>query len=81
MNAQVLQAKNDNNCSMANAFHLADGPRRTLRDFMAITKLKKVDARNLDLMISNHQGFSVKELEAVCHKRLKQYILAMFNMR
>lgn len=34
--AQVLQAKNDNNCSMANAFHLAGGPRSTLRDLSAI---------------------------------------------
>ena len=38
---------------------------------MAIVELKKVDARDLDLMIRNYQGSSVRELEAVCLKRLR----------
>ena len=63
---QVLQTMKENRCSMACAFRLAGCPRSTLRDFVAIAELRKVDSR---------------DLEVVCRKRLRRYIPVMSNMR
>ena len=41
-----------------------------MRDFIAIAELKIVDSQEHDLVICDHVG-SVKELEAVCRKRLR----------
>ena len=55
-------------------------PRSTVRDFFAMAELKVVDFRTRDLVIRDHVG-SVKELEAVCRKRLKRHLLVMADMR
>ena len=78
---QVLQTMKENRCSMACAFRLAGCPRSTLRDFMAIAELKKVDSRELDLVLHDQEVKSVWDLEVVCCKRLQCYILVMINMR
>ena len=77
---KVLHILKENDCSMANAFRLADSPRSTLRDFVAIAELKIVDSREHDLIIRD-QSTSVKDLEAVCSRRLRRYIPVMANMR
>ncbi|CAH3033779.1 unnamed protein product [Porites lobata] len=77
---QVLQCMRENKCSMACAFRLASCPRSTLRDFVAIAKLKKVDSKELDLVLRDQVG-SVRALEVVCRKRLRRYIPVMNNMR
>ena len=77
---QVLQCMRENKCSMACAFRLASCPRSTLRDFVAIAELKKVDSRELDLVLRDQVG-SVRALEVVCRKRLRRYIPVMNNMR
>ena len=78
---KVLSIQKENDCSMANAFWLADCPRSTLRDFVAIAELKIVDSREHELVIRDLQGKSVKELEAACRKRLRRYIPVLSNMR
>ena len=78
---QVLQTMKENRCSMACAFRLAGCPRSTLRDFMAIAELKKVDSRELDLVLHNQEVKWVRDLEVVCRKRLRCYIPVMINMR
>lgn len=78
---QVLQVMQENHCSMACAFRLASCPRSTLRDFVGIAELKKVDARVLDLILRDQQVNSVRELEAICRQRLRRYIPVMDNMR
>ena len=78
---QVLEVMQENRCSMACAFRLASCPRSTLRDFVAIAELKKVNVRELDLLQRDQQVSSVRELEAVCRKRLRRYIPVMNNMR
>ena len=77
---QVLQCMRENKCSMACAFRLASCPRSTLRDFVAIAELKKVDSRELDLVLRDQVG-SMRALEVVCRKRLQRYIPVMNNMR
>ena len=47
---------------------------------MAIAELKIVDSREHDLVIRD-QSASVKDLEAVCRRRLRRYIPVMANMR
>ena len=71
----------ENRCSMACAFRLAGCPRSTLRDFVAIAELKKVDSRELDLVLRDQEVKSVRDLEVVCRKRLRRYIPVMSNMR
>ena len=71
----------ENRCSMACAFRLAGCPQSTLRDFVAIAELKKVDSRELDLVLRNQEVKSVRDLEVVCRKRLWHYILVMSSMR
>ena len=78
---QVLQTMKENRCSMACAFRLAGCPRSTLRDFVAIAELKKVDSRELDLVLRDQEVKSVRDLEVVCRKRLRRYIPVMSNMR
>ena len=78
---QVLQTMKENRCSMACAFRLAGCPRSTLRDFVAIAELKKVDSRELDLILRDQEVKSVQDLEVVCRKRLRRYIPVMSNMR
>ena len=78
---QVLQTMKENRCSMACAFRLAGCPRSTLRDFVAIAELKKVDSRELDLVLRDQGVTSVRDLEVVCRKRLRRYIPVMNNMR
>ena len=78
---QVLQMLKENRCSMACAFRLAGCPRSTLRDFLAIAELKKVDSMELDLVLHDQEVKSVQDLEVVCCKRLQCYILVMINMR
>ena len=46
---KVLHTMKDNNCSMANAYRLSGCPRSTLRDFIAIAELKKVDSRAFEI--------------------------------
>ena len=77
---KVLSIQKENDCSMANAFRLADCPRSTLRDFIAIAEMKIVYAREHDLVIRDLQVKSVKELEAACRKRLRWYIPVLSNM-
>ena len=48
---QVLQTMKENRCSMTGAFRLAGCPRSTLWDFVSIVELKKVDSRELDLVL------------------------------
>ena len=67
----------ENRCSMACAFRLPGCPRSTLRDFVAIAELKKVDARELDLVLHDQGVTSVPDLEVVCRKRLWRYIPAI----
>ena len=78
---QVLQTMKENRCSMASAFRLAGCPRSTLRDFVAIAELKKVDSRELDLVLCDQGVTSVRDLEVVCRRRLRRYIPVMSNMR
>ncbi|XP_067047209.1 uncharacterized protein [Acropora muricata] len=78
--AKVLQVIDDNRCSMANAFRLAGCPRSTVWDFVAIAELKIVDHREHDRVIRDHAG-SVKELEAICRRRLRSYLPVMANLR
>ena len=78
---QVLQTMKENRCSMACAFRLAGCPRSTLRDFVAIAELKKVDPRELELVLRDQEATSVRDLEVVCRKRLRRYIPVMSNMR
>ena len=59
---------------MACAFRLAGCPQSTLRDFVAIAEPKKVDSRELDLVLCNQEVKSVQDLEVVCCKRLRRYI-------
>ena len=77
---KVLYILKENDCSMANAFQLADCPRSTLRDFVAIAESKIVDSREHDLVIHD-QSASVKDLEAVCRRHLRWYIPVMADMR
>ena len=78
---QVLQTMKENRCSMACAFRLAGSPRSTLRDFVAIAELKKVDPRELEVVLRDQEATSVRDLEVVCRKRLQRYIPVMSNMR
>ena len=72
---KVLQTMKDNNCSMANAYRLSGCPRSTLRDFIAIAELKKVDSRAFEIALASYQGESVRELE----KSLGRYMPLMSN--
>ena len=45
------------------------------------TELKKVDSRELDLVLRDQGVTSVRDLEVVCRKRLRRYIPVMNNMR
>ena len=78
---KVLQTMKDNNCSMANAYRLSGCPRSTLRDFIAIAELKKVDSRAFEIVLANYQGESVRELEQICRKSLRHYMPLMSIMR
>ncbi|XP_068687227.1 early endosome antigen 1-like [Montipora foliosa] len=78
---QVLQTMKENKCCMACAFRLAGCPRSTLQDFVGIAELKKVDSRELDLILHNQRVTSVRDLAVVCHKRLQCYIPVMSNTR
>lgn len=77
---RVLGILREERCSMANAFRLARCPRSTIRDFVAIAELKIVDAREHELVTSDHSG-SVQQLEQVCRKRLRRYQPMMAAMR
>ena len=66
---------------MACAFRLAGCPWSSLRDFVAIAELKKLDSRELDLVLHDQEVKSVRDLEVICHKRLRRYIPVMSNMR
>ena len=48
---------------------------------MAIAELKKVDSRELDLVLRDQEVKSVQDLEVVCRKRLRRDIPVMSNMR
>ena len=48
---------------------------------MAIAELKKVDSRELDLILRDQEVKSVRDLEVVYRKRLRRYIPVMSNMR
>ena len=52
-----------------------------MRDFVAIAELKKVDPRELDIVLRDQQVASVKQLEALCRRRLRRFIPVMENMR
>ena len=55
--------------------------RSTLRDFIAIAELKKVDTRAFEIALANNQGESVKELEQMCRKSHRRYMPLMSTMR
>ena len=78
---KVLHILAENDCSMANAFRLANCPRSTLQDFVPIAELKIVDSREHDLAIRDPSSTSVKDLVAICRRRLRRYIPLMANMR
>ncbi|KAK2548764.1 hypothetical protein P5673_031018 [Acropora cervicornis] len=71
----------ENRCSMACTFRFAGCPQSTLRDFVAIAELKKVDSRELDLILRDQGATSERDLEVACRKRLQRYIPVMTNMR
>ena len=71
----------DNNCSMANAYRPSGCPRSTLRDFIVIAELKKVDTRAFESALANYQGESVRELEQTCRKSLRRYMPLTSTMR
>ena len=77
----VMKVMMENQCSLACAFGLAICPRSTVRDFVAIAELKKVDPRELDIVLHDQQVASVKQLEALCRRRLRRFIPVMENMR
>ena len=77
----VMKVMMENQYSLACAFGLAICPRNTVRDFVAIAELKKVDPRELDIVLHDQQVASVKQLEAVCRRRLRRFIPVMENMR
>ena len=77
----VMKVMMENQCSMACAFRLAICPRSTVRDFVAIAKLKKVHPRELEIVLRDQQVTSVKQLEAVCRRQLRRFIPVMENMR
>ena len=56
---KVLGILNKEQCSMANAFQLARCPCSTIRNFVAIAKLKIIDAREQEHVTCKHAG-SVK---------------------
>ena len=56
-------------------------PRSTLRDFIAIAELKKVDSRAFEIALANYQGESVRELEQMCRKSLRRNMPLMSTMR
>ena len=56
-------------------------PRNTLRDFIAIAELKRVDSRAFEIALANYQGESVRELEQMCRKSLRHYMLLVSTMR
>ena len=66
---------------MANAYRLSGCPRSTLRDFIAIAELKKVDSRAFEIALASYQGESVRELEKMCRKSLGRYMPLMSTMR
>lgn len=78
---KVLQTMKNNNCSMANAYCLSGCPRSTLQDFIMIAELKKVDSRAFETALANYQGESVGELEQMCRKSHRHYMLLMSTMR
>ena len=80
-NQNVLRTLSENGSSITNAFRLTGCPRSTLGDFVAVAELELVYPRKYDLVIRNVQGSSVKELEAVCKKRLQCHLPVMANMR
>ena len=43
--------------------------------------MKKVDSRELDLVLRDQEVKSVRDLEVVYRKRLRRYIMVMSNMR
>ena len=66
---------------MANAYRLSGCPRSTLRDFIVIAELKKVDSRTFEIALADYQGESVRELEQMCRKSLRRYMPLMSTMR
>ena len=62
-------------------YRLSGCPRSTLRDFIAIAELKKVDSRAFEIALANYQGESVRELEQMCRTRLGRYMPLMSTMR
>ena len=55
--------------------------RSTLRDFIVIAEVKKVDSRAFEIALPNYQGESVRELEQLCRKSLRHYMPLMSTMR
>ena len=53
----------------------------TLRDFIAIAEIKKVDSRAFEIVLANYQGESVRELEKMCRKSLRLYMPLVSTMR
>ena len=78
---RVLQILKENNCSIENAFRLAGCPRSTLRGFIAIAELRIVDGYEFESASREISVDSVKDLETVCRRRLRQHLPAMANMR
>ena len=56
-------------------------PRSTLRDFITIAELKKVDLRAFEVALPNYQGESVSELEQMCRKSLRRHMPFASTMR
>ena len=77
---KVLGILNKEQCSMANAFQLARCPCSTIRDFVAIAKLKIIDAREHEHVTCEHAG-SVKQLELACRRCLRRYLPLLTTMQ
>ena len=77
---KVLGILNKEQCSMANAFQLARCPCSTIRDFVAIAKLKIIDSREQEHVTRKHAG-SVTQLELACRRCLRRYLPLLTTMR
>ena len=80
VNLRVLHIFKDNNCSMSNAFRLAGCPCKTMGDFVTIAKLRIIYEHELKPTSREICMGALKELEAVCSRKLWQHLPAMTNM-
>lgn len=78
--AEYLPSSKKQQCSIANAFQQARCPHCTIRDFIAMVKLKIINATEYKLVTHDHTG-SEKQLEQACRKHLQHCLPMMTAMR